>query len=238
MASSSSKRSFPSSVSGGLQGTTGYGGTSSTSSAKLPKIEMPGIPRPDSLIVHAPNESEQRKIFVPMGNGTSSGAANPFFKQQQHQKGPMEFAAMTDEGFWTTPPTRGVAYQVVQQRPEEANRQGFPQRQEPVFQTQYTPPKGVQVQQRQQYNPQQYRPPTGPEPNPEATESWFQVGSSRFAVVKVWKGRVYVGIRQYMLEDDQWRVTRNGINLTDKEWKSLAAHVGEIDAAVAGCYQH
>ena len=63
-------------------------------------------------------------------------------------------------------------------------------------------------------------------------ERWFDIGGQSINV-KIWKGRLYVGLRQFVYESGQWKPTRNGINLTQGEWVGLYNHMEEINKAVA-----
>ncbi|MCP3663111.1 MAG: hypothetical protein GY696_11555 [Gammaproteobacteria bacterium] len=148
-------------------------------------------------------------------------------------------------GQWAIPPTHQAVYQPSMSKVApmqqfgpggftnqfQQPQQQFQQPQQQVQQAPQQVPMRASVQQ-----PADSIAVAG-EPTNSTLERWFQIGSSRFAVVKVWKGRVYVGIRQFNLEDNQWKVTRNGINLTEAEWKSLAMQGSQISAAVQECYR-
>jgi hypothetical protein len=74
----------------------------------------------------------------------------------------------------------------------------------------------------------------GPPPiDPQtAAERWFPLGNDRFMVVKIFKGREYITIRQYDAVNGIWRATRNGINLKYPEWKSIEDNIADIRDAV------
>jgi hypothetical protein len=90
------------------------------------------------------------------------------------------------------------------------------------------------------------QPPVGT-PAPSATqnqsssttpERWFNLGNQRYVSVKIWKGRLYVGIRQFVFESGVWKATRNGINLTQTEWSCMSSQINDVHKAVAELSPH
>jgi hypothetical protein len=76
-------------------------------------------------------------------------------------------------------------------------------------------------------------------PSSNATpERWFDLGGQRYVTVKIWKGRLYVGLRQFVFEGGQWKSTRNGINLTHTEWAIMHSHMEDINSAVCEIAPH
>ena len=69
-------------------------------------------------------------------------------------------------------------------------------------------------------------------------ERVFDIGGQRFLNVKIFKYRLYVGIRQWIFENGQWKATRNGINLTQKEWNEICNQMAEINKAVSEISPH
>ena len=65
------------------------------------------------------------------------------------------------------------------------------------------------------------------------TEKYFALGGQRYASVKIWKGRLYIGFRQFCFESGIWKPTRNGINLMHGEWEALYSQLEDINKAVA-----
>ena len=65
-------------------------------------------------------------------------------------------------------------------------------------------------------------------------EHWFSLGNNRYVNVKVWKGKVYVGIRQFAWDTagNQQKATRSGINLRTDEWNELFKQMQNVDSAV------
>ena len=70
----------------------------------------------------------------------------------------------------------------------------------------------------------------------EGTKGAFQIGKSRFVVVKTFYGKPYVNIREYYQRKDSGTkmfAGKRGINLTGENWRELVKIVGNVSVAVS-----
>jgi hypothetical protein len=68
--------------------------------------------------------------------------------------------------------------------------------------------------------------PTAPDPTPQ---KWFHLDGRRWVNVKVYKNKLYIGVRQFTQEGHP---TRTGINMSKEEWERLLTLAPEINTAV------
>ncbi len=80
-------------------------------------------------------------------------------------------------------------------------------------------------------------------PDPDQSENEknaarFQIGGERYAVVKRFKGRPYVNIREYYTNDNSTKLLagKKGINLTPEQWRKLGMQSSKITEAVNNMY--
>ena len=76
-----------------------------------------------------------------------------------------------------------------------------------------------------------------PDPDQETNEKnavAFHIGGERYAVVKRFKGRVFVNLREYYVKEGTSKLLagKKGLNLTSDEWKQLADQGANITAAM------
>ena len=76
-----------------------------------------------------------------------------------------------------------------------------------------------------------------PDPDQETNENnavAFHIGGERYAVVKRFKGRVFVNLREYYVKEGTTKILagKKGLNLTSDEWKQLAMQGANITAAI------
>ena len=76
-----------------------------------------------------------------------------------------------------------------------------------------------------------------PDPDQENNEKnavAFHIGGERYAVVKRFKGRVFVNLREYYVKEGTSKLLagKKGLNLTSDEWRELAMQGPNITAAI------
>ena len=100
----------------------------------------------------------------------------------------------------------------------------------------YTAPqyiKGKQAAEGKQAAKRKFSPDPDQETNDKNAVA-FHIGGERYAVVKRFKGRVFVNLREYYKKEaplNYW-LEKKGLNLTSDEWKQLAEHGANITAAI------
>ena len=76
-----------------------------------------------------------------------------------------------------------------------------------------------------------------PNPDQETNEKnavAFHIGGERYAVVKRFKGRVFVNLREYYVKEGTTKLLagKKGLNLTSDEWKQLSEQSASITTAI------
>ncbi len=199
---------------------------------------------------------QQQQYMMPKGVGRGSG----LLPGQARLPGPVMPGPGNYAAFWGVQPQPGneSAYSsgnshmvlptfAAMQQPGQQLQQLTEEQQKIALALQAYRMEQARLEQQQQQqpfphvgmNPGQQFPPYGSlQVSASSDEKWFQVGDSRFVVVKIYKGRLYVAIRQYLLERGQWRVTRNGINLGGTEWQMFMSQLPQINEAVTELARH
>ena len=76
-----------------------------------------------------------------------------------------------------------------------------------------------------------------PDPDQETNDKnavAFHIGGERYAVVKRFKGRVFVNLREYYVKEGTTKLLagKKGLNLTSDEWKQLSEQSASITTAI------
>lgn len=67
------------------------------------------------------------------------------------------------------------------------------------------------------------------EEDPEDEESKIEIGSKRFVEVTMFKGHVYVNIREFYKDEGKLMPSRKGIALKVEEWRNFVELQGKIE---------
>ena len=211
----------------------------------------------DALQIHLPSDALS-EVQVQPSSPRDSAVAGPFdcVKKLTHDQvksgwregfsstmaRPYFYNIFTRESVWSIPDAMstqlesGSAPDILQTAIAELTADGVAQarrnNQKPSTSTpvDYTAPQYIKGKQGEKRK-------FSPDPDQETNDKnavAFHIGGERYAVVKRFKGRVFVNLREYYAKEGSSKLLagKKGLNLTSDEWKQLAEQSANITAAL------